>query len=387
MSNQYGTSFMVAMSEDRIREMIADLPMLRPGFQSDILDKQKIYVFQDAAHYQRSRADMDIQPDNQICLFFGGAKSGPPDLPRSMTTNKVRAAENVHRQIIIVNRSVERSFLVKSVFFFAKRHRRHLFLLDAFKLRNRPDFIRSHIGEIREVVNLLEDETSVLCYLSRVKAMTFGAASYLRVSDYRQYFHPEVQAETGDTVVDAGVGPKPNTSKGFFKSVGKKGHVFAFEPSADNVAKIRKEVARIPQIELVEKGLSDRDEILEFTKEGAVSSTIEKRRDYVGETEKVPLTALDGFLSSDSRRIDLIKMDIEGAEQKAIAGARETIRAHRPKLQICLYHSHSDFLHIPVIVNELAPGYRFWVGHHTPFGNECVLYAKPRESVSPKRGF
>lgn len=70
-----------------------------------------------------------------------------------------------------------------------------------------------------------------------------------------------------------------------------------------------------------------------------------------------------------------IKMDIEGAEQNALAGAEKTIRRNRPKLAICIYHSDEDMLDIPERVLALNMGYKLYVRHH--FGTICetVLYA------------
>ena len=45
-------------------------------------------------------------------------------------------------------------------------------------------------------------------------------------------------------------------------------------------------------------------------------------------------------------RVDFIKMDIEGAEPKALIGAERTIREHRPQLAISVYHDLKHFASI-----------------------------------------
>lgn len=42
-------------------------------------------------------------------------------------------------------------------------------------------------------------------------------------------------------------------------------------------------------------------------------------------------------------KIDLIKMDIEGAEKIALEGARETLSIQHPKMLLCTYHNQDDY--------------------------------------------
>jgi hypothetical protein len=49
-------------------------------------------------------------------------------------------------------------------------------------------------------------------------------------------------------------------------------------------------------------------------------------------------------------RLEIIKMDIEGAERQALAGAQETLKRLRPRLEICVYHLPDDRQVIPAML-------------------------------------
>ncbi len=55
-------------------------------------------------------------------------------------------------------------------------------------------------------------------------------------------------------------------------------------------------------------------------------------------------------------------MDIEGAEQRAILGARETLRQFRPRLALSSYHVPDDPQKIPQLVRAAWSGYRMECG-------------------------
>ena len=49
-------------------------------------------------------------------------------------------------------------------------------------------------------------------------------------------------------------------------------------------------------------------------------------------------------------RVDFIKMDIEGAERHAVAGARQTIARFAPRMALSVYHRPDD----PEVIRELV---------------------------------
>jgi FkbM family methyltransferase len=57
-------------------------------------------------------------------------------------------------------------------------------------------------------------------------------------------------------------------------------------------------------------------------------------------------------------RVDFIKMDIEGAERHALAGARRLLAAYKPRLAICIYHAPDDPDAVPRAVHAGNESYR-----------------------------
>lgn len=72
----------------------------------------------------------------------------------------------------------------------------------------------------------------------------------------------------------------------------------------------------------------------------------------------VRAVTLDGMVE-DLRldRVDFIKMDIEGAERHALAGARGILAAHKPRLAICIYHAPDDPDVVPRVVRNANASY------------------------------
>ena len=63
---------------------------------------------------------------------------------------------------------------------------------------------------------------------------------------------------------------------------------------------------------------------------------------------QVLLTTIDKIVEElQLERVDFIKMDIEGAERKALAGARNTLAERKPRLALAGYHLEDDQTKIP----------------------------------------
>lgn len=72
--------------------------------------------------------------------------------------------------------------------------------------------------------------------------------------------------------------------------------------------------------------------------------------------------------------VDYIKMDIEGGEADAIAGAEKTIRHFRPNLAIAAYHRPNDIIDLIKQISRIDGNYQFFLGHHPVAKYEVELY-------------
>ena len=87
--------------------------------------------------------------------------------------------------------------------------------------------------------------------------------------------------------------------------------------------------------------------------------------------------AIDDLVTQwNLQRLDLIKMDIEGAELPALRGATRTIELFKPKMAISVYHRLTDFFEIPEFLDLLSVGYRFFLRHNSIHSEETVLFAE-----------
>lgn len=74
---------------------------------------------------------------------------------------------------------------------------------------------------------------------------------------------------------------------------------------------------------------------------------------------EVPATTVDRLVAElQLERVDFIKMDIEGAEYRALSGAQDTLRRWRPRMAIATYHQRGDAQRILGMARRAQPAYQ-----------------------------
>lgn len=175
--------------------------------------------------------------------------------------------------------------------------------------------------------------------------------------------------EPGDVVLDCGanIGAYSRQALDAGASL-----VIAIEPSPLNIASLERTFAAeieqgrvivIPKAVWHEPGT-----MLLQTFEYSVLDTlvmrdrVEGRGRALSEVE-VDLVTIDAIVEQlGLERVDVLKMDIEGAERNALRGAFQTIRRFKPTLPIAAENLHDDIHVVPRIVREAVAKYEMTPG-------------------------
>ena len=165
-------------------------------------------------------------------------------------------------------------------------------------------------------------------------------ALYHIVDDFTYYQH-FYKVQPDDVVVDAGANCG-HLSIFFSKLVGQNGKVFAFEPDKFNIERIEKN-KKLNQdidnnIKIEDLLLWDKNELIDFYEAGTVGSSAVWMPDKEHCVKKQAVRIDDWVKDNAIKKLDFIKMDIEGAEIEALDGCVETIKTLQPNFAIASYH-------------------------------------------------
>ena len=232
-----------------------------------------------------------------------------------------------------------------------------------------------HLHDAINIYHSLEDEASKNIFIGALRARLEGDFSYFQRSKYPEYTHPQCKVEPGDIMIDGGIWDSRVVGK-FSSVIGNKGHIYAFEPLPHAYARTKEQIKSLDNITLENLGLAKEEGQFYITLQGEGSHLVSCA---VNGAERCRVIDIDSYMKSHSniKRIDMIKLDIEGAEPDAIQGALETIKKYKPKLAISIYHTPiHQLIQIPSMILNLNLGYKLWMGHHTEVCFGTILYAK-----------
>jgi FkbM family methyltransferase len=167
----------------------------------------------------------------------------------------------------------------------------------------------------------------------------------------------------GDVVLDCGANVGTYTQQALSRGAA---HVVAVEPEPRVLECLRRNLAAeiaAGKVTVVAKGVWDREQALELAvDDGSLASSVvdavEHLQHRVGKVT-VELVTIDKLVA-DLRldRVDLIKMNIEGAERQALAGAQGTLQRFRPRVAVVVGHLPDDPVAIPAVIEKSHVPYR-----------------------------
>ncbi|MBR6531147.1 MAG: FkbM family methyltransferase [Clostridia bacterium] len=221
------------------------------------------------------------------------------------------------------------------------------------------EFIEEHDEEFERAYSLLSDEFSRQSFIDVLNFKVSGKVEYLfkcekqKAEIYSEY----LKLNENEIFMDLGAYDGDTVREFLQATGGRYNRIIAVEADEKNYRKLTDKTAEINNITTYNLAAWDKKETLFFEKKKGRNSKLSS----VGKVE-VQADSVDNILCGE--KITVLKMDIEGSEEKALEGARQTVVNHRPKLYVCAYHRNSDMFRLPLKIHELCTDYRIYFCHH-----------------------
>jgi len=170
--------------------------------------------------------------------------------------------------------------------------------------------------------------------------------------DWHFYEVPETRVRDGDHVVDCGA------AEGVFslRVLARAGRITLFEPLRLFTESLKRTFQDHTNVCVVNAALSNA-EGAGVLQGGSLYGVV--RAD--GEGEAISITTLDAWLNKSGARLDFLKADLEGFEERMLEGASTSIARWRPRIAITVYHPGNDWKTMQARLRELVPSYKFRV--------------------------
>ncbi len=236
------------------------------------------------------------------------------------------------------------------------------------------DFVKQHSSRFEQAAALFADDLSRQIYIAAINTKINENLDYIKpyVRLDNLYFpSAEFPLRENETLLDVGgfTGDTVREFHGITK--GRYKQIISLEPGAENFGKLLATIETLGLAKVLPLPIGAWDErtTLRFTtKEMHIDNQITEDG-----LQQIEVDTIDAIVSRVGCPVSLIKLDINGAEYRALAGARETIRKHRPRIVVRL-HAKEDFFRLPLLLNETAPDMKLYLRQRNFMSMMVVLY-------------
>ncbi len=220
-------------------------------------------------------------------------------------------------------------------------------------------YFTENLSLIHSAREIFSDELSKNIFDDAINFRLTGKIEYLEnTSDSVSILREIFSGHTIETILDGGAF-KGDSCQDFITALHPKA-VIAVEADLKTNAKLSlyANEEKRAVVSAVHAALWETDGELSYISSGSRGSG-KSGQNKRAEELTVPSLTVDTICRDIS--VDLIKLDIEGAELSAIRGAKNTIERDKPSLAVSLYHRTEDIFTLPLLIHEYLPTHSFYL--------------------------
>ncbi|MDR1754868.1 MAG: FkbM family methyltransferase [Eubacterium sp.] len=225
-------------------------------------------------------------------------------------------------------------------------------------------YVAKNIKKIVAVREILADDVSKYVFDRLIDFRISGKIEHLQncttpLDEALDLFN--IRHDSTETFVDLGAYDGDTVAMFLERTKKSFNRIYAVEPDSRNFIKIRRRNYALGSAKFIpiNAAVWDEDAEIDFSDlSGRGSRAGRGRRE-----RKITARSVDSICAGCEPTI--IKMDVEGCEERALLGASQTINKCLPRLIVSLYHRNADMLELPLLVYRLSGGaYSMYLRHH-----------------------
>ena len=233
-----------------------------------------------------------------------------------------------------------------------------------------------HISDFTWVYERLNDYRSkktLYAVLSNWFRYDFTTSAEAKENMFDDYFDLDlVKCSREEVIADLGA-YTGDTVRAYMRNYGEDCYkrIYCYEITESVFERLKANLGGYRDIEFRLKGVGDTEGVM-YVNESAGGNSA-NTLDICG-SATVTVTTLDADITEP---LTLIKADIEGYEQKALAGAKKHIENDHPKLLLSVYHNNEDLWKIPKMICSASDDYKFYLRYKSSplYPTEITLIA------------
>ncbi len=236
-------------------------------------------------------------------------------------------------------------------------------------------------AEIRAAWGLWSDRYSKREFLAQLRwRLHFDFSQCHRPIAGEQYFPDDLFPLSKDEVFVDGGAFDGDTIRQFLRhTLMEFSQIAAFEPDLANYEKLGRYVLSLNEqvrkkITLYPLALGSHKGKVRFDAAGTIQSAIKTEGDSM-----IEVAALDEVLAG--KKPTYLKLDIEGYELEALAGAREILSVRCPVVGVSAYHHFDHLWKVPLFLSSLSDQYLYYLRPYAKPTWELICYAVPKSRL------
>lgn len=219
------------------------------------------------------------------------------------------------------------------------------------------NFLKSHLNEIETAYSLLQDRQSKKVFENILRFQITGDLTYcFDCESGKDEAYEILNLNNAESYLDLGA-YRGDTVDEFLRYVKGYEKITAVEPDLKTYKKLTAHCESLQNCATLNNSVWSENCTLFFEGSRGRGSSAKSQ----GTESKA--VCVD-WLTENFGRFSYMNIDIEGAEKEMLCGAKMTLKNHKPKICMAVYHKSEDIFALVNQINEINPQYKIYMRHH-----------------------